>query len=689
MSNKLINETSPYLLQHAQNPVDWYPWGPEALQKAQAENKPIFLSIGYAACHWCHVMEHESFEDPETARILNDYFISIKVDREERPDLDSIYMNAVVMMTGQGGWPMSLFLTPQGEPFYGGTYFPPERRFGMPAFREVLSAVARSWEKGRDEIQRVGSEMVQHLRQRGVVGGAAGALHPDVLQQAAQTLLKTYDWTMGGWGRAPRFPQPMAIEFLLLQFTRGNQKALEVAIHILDLMSRGGMYDVVGGGFHRYSTDDHWLVPHFEKMLYDNGQLALAYLHAYLLTDNITFRQVCIDTLDFIQREMTHPDGGFYSSLDADSEGHEGRYYIWSPTEIETALPDQADSDLFHQVYTITSGGNFEGQTILQQKANLPELALQIGVTENDLVNLLDGIHKKLYAYREQRVRPLTDDKVLVSWNALALRAFAEAARYLQRPDYLEIARKNASFLLQEMYQENHLLRAWRAGQARHNAFLEDHAGLILALLHLYQGDPNLRWYKAAVQIAGEMLAHFRNPQGGFFDTRSDHGALITRPAEIQDNATPSGSALAASALLHLSAYGERGEWRTLAEDMLSTLQDMAGQYPTVFGFWLQGMDFATGPVQQIAVIGSPADPGTRALLAEIWRAYRPRTVVTVAGPSADQPPAAGVPASSSEAPALLRERGMIQGRPTAYVCQGFVCNLPVNDVDGLRQQLD
>lgn len=689
MPNKLISETSPYLLQHAHNPVDWYPWGPEAMQKAQSENKPIFLSIGYAACHWCHVMEHESFEDPEVARILNDYFISIKVDREERPDLDSIYMNALVMMTGQGGWPMSLFLTPQGEPFYGGTYFPPVRRFGMPAFLEVLSTVARSWEKDREEIQHVGSEIAQHLRQRSTWDGAADALQPDVLRQATQTLLKTYDWIMGGWGRAPRFPQPMAIEFLLLQSTRDNQKASEAAIHVLDMMSRGGMYDVVGGGFHRYSTDDRWLVPHFEKMLYDNGQLALAYLHAYLLTGNIAFRQVCTETLDFIRREMTHPDGGFYSSLDADSEGHEGRYYIWSPAEIDTALPDQADRSLFHQAYTVTARGNFEGQMILQRKSGLPELAMQLGVTENDLITLLDGIHAKLYAYREQRVRPLTDDKVLVSWNALALRAFAEAARYLQRPDYLEIARKNASFLLQEMYQENRLLRAWRAGRARHNAFLEDHAGLILALLHLYQVDPNPRWYQTAVQIAGDMLAHFRNSQGGFFDTRSDHGALITRPSEVQDNATPSGSALAASALLHLSAYGEHREWRTLAEDMLSALQGMAGQYPTAFGFWLQGMDFAAGPVRQIAVIGSPADPATRALLAEIWRTYRPRTVVAIAGPTVDQPPAAVALATSSEAPALLRERGMIHGRPTAFVCQGFVCNLPVNDVDGLKQQLD
>lgn len=681
MPNRLIHETSPYLLQHAHNPVDWYPWGPEALQKALAENKPIFLSIGYAACHWCHVMEHESFEDPETALILNDYFVPIKVDREERPDLDSIYMNAVVMMTGQGGWPMSLFLTPKGEPFYGGTYFPPARRFGMPSFLEVLTAVARSWEKDREEIHRVSAELVQHLRQTTTWGGSTGALRLEALRQAAQALLKSYDWNMGGWGGAPRFPQPMAVEFLLLQATRGDQKALEAATHALEQMSHGGMYDVVGGGFHRYSTDDRWLVPHFEKMLYDNGQLALAYLHAYLLTGNRAFRQICTETLDFIQREMTHPQGGFYSSLDADSDGHEGRYYVWQPAEIEAALPDSEDRALFHQVYTVTRPGNFEGYNILQRKGSLSELSGQFGISEENLIQRLETIHKQLYATREQRARPLTDDKVLASWNALALRAFAEAGRYLQRADYLEIARRNADFLLRELYPADRLLRAWREGQARHNAFLEDYAGLALALLHLYQSDPNPRWYQAAVRLVEDMLAHFRSPQGGFFDTRSDHGELITRPSETQDNATPSGSALAASALLHLAAYDDREDLRALAEGMLSTLQDTAAQHPTAFACWLQGLDFAVGPVRQIAVAGPLAAPDTQALLAEIWRAYRPRTVVAAAGPSA-------APGTASSAPALLRDRGMIYDLPTAYVCQGFVCKLPVTDVDGLRQQL-
>jgi uncharacterized protein len=679
MPNKLINETSPYLLQHANNPVDWYPWSKEALQKAVTENKPIFLSIGYAACHWCHVMEHESFENPQVARILNENFVSIKVDREERPDLDSIYMNAVVAMTGQGGWPMSVFLTPQGEPFYGGTYFPPSRRHGLPAFGEVLEAIIKSWENESAEITRVGRDLAQHLRESNTWQTQPGmVMRPDVLQQAAQALLNTYDWTMGGWGHAPRFPQPMAIEFLLMQSARGTEKALDAASHALMQMSRGGLYDVVGGGFHRYSTDDDWLVPHFEKMLYDNGQLALAYLHGYLLTKNIAFRQVCTETLDFILREMTHPDGGFYSSLDADSEGGEGSYYVWSTEEISQALPDANDQTLLQQVYSITQRGNFEGKNILKRGTDLNQVAVSMEMDEEALIARLDSIHKKMYAFREQRVRPPTDDKVLVSWNSNALRAFAEAARYLNRPDYLAAAQKNAAFILREMYAQGRLMRAWRNGQARHNAFLEDHAGLILALLALYQTDHDSRWYQAAENLAGDMNNHFRDPQGGFFDTRHDHDELLTRPKDIQDNATPSGNALAASALLYMAAYSERSDWHAQAEGMLVTMQDLMVRHPTAFSFWLQGLDFAAGPVRQVAVIGPQQLPITQQLLAHIWRTYRPRTVVASA-PAED----------SSDAPGLLHDRPMVQGRPTVYVCEGFTCNLPVNDLDGLKQQME
>lgn len=679
MPNQLIHETSPYLLQHAENPVNWFPWGPEAIKKARAENKPIFLSIGYTACHWCHVMEHESFENADTARLLNDHFVSIKVDREERPDLDGIYMNAVVAMTGQGGWPMSVFLTPDLEPFYGGTYFPPTRRHGMPAFTEVLQAIIHSWATDMAEIIRVGRDLAKHLQDAGDWGTQSGrVLRPAVLQQATQALINTYDWKFGGWGHAPRFPQPMAIEFLLLQTTRSVEKTLDPASHVLELMSRGGMYDVVGGGFHRYSTDDAWLVPHFEKMLYDNGQLALAYLHAYLISEKADFRRVCEETLDFLLREMTHPDGGFYSSLDADSEGEEGKFYIWALDEIDQVLTNREDRDLFHKVYPISKSGNFEGKNILQRSTPLGELAAQQQIEEAALSNRLQKIHHQLYALRSQRIRPQTDDKVLVSWNALALRAFAEAARYLQRADYLAAAQKNAEFLLREMYSQGKLLRAWRNGLARHNAYLEDYAGLILGLLELYQSDPDNRWYTAAESLADDMLANYRDPQGGFFDTRKDHGELITRPKDIQDNATPSGNALATLALLRLSSFSERADLRAIAEGMLAAVQDFMVRHPTAFGFWLQGMDFATGPVLQIAVAGPLSLPETRQMLDYIWHTYRPRAVAAVAEAQAS----AGVPG-------LLRDRVMIQGNPTVYICEGFTCNMPATTLAILKEQLD
>jgi uncharacterized protein len=419
-------------------------------------------------------------------------------------------------------------------------------------------------------------------------------------------------------------------------------------------------------------------VPHFEKMLYDNGQLAQAYLHAYLLTGNIAFRQVCTETLDFILREMTHSEGGFYSSLDADSEGEEGKYYVWSSGEIDQALADDQARAFFDQVYTVTPQGNFEGHNILQRSKDLNTLTRDLGIDEEELISHLDSIHKKLYDFREQRVRPPTDDKVLVSWNSYALRAFAEAARYLDRPDYLAAAQKNASFLLREMYNQGRLMRAWRNGQAKHNGFLEDHAGLILALFALYQTDFNPRWFQAAQNLAGDMLTHFRDPEGGFFDTRHDHGELLTRPKDIQDNATPSGNALAVSALLQAAAFSERSDWRAQAEGMLGTVQDFMVRHPTAFSFWLQGLDFAAGPVRQVAVIGDPQQEDTNALLGHIWRTYRPRTVV--ANSTAED---------GADGPDLLDDRPMVQGKPTVYVCEGFTCKLPVNDLEGLKQQLE
>jgi uncharacterized protein len=678
MTNKLASENSPYLLQHANNPVDWYPWGDEALQKAHQEDKPIFLSIGYAACHWCHVMEHESFEDPDTARLMNEHFVNIKVDREERPDLDSIYMNAVVAMTGQGGWPMSVFLTPEGVPFWGGTYFPPLRRYNMPAFGEILTTIARLWANDRDQLLQSSQEIGEHLRSTSQMPPNQAELSLEQVKQASQVLAQTYDWENGGWGGAPKFPQPMSIEFALRQAIRGDLFARDIALHALKSMAQGGMYDVVGGGFARYSTDAVWLVPHFEKMLYDNAQLAQVYLQAFMITRQEEFKRVCEETLDFVLRELTHPLGGFFSSLDADSEGEEGKYYIWTLQEIQAALTDPEDIKFIHAAYGISQAGNFEGSNVLQQALDDTQLSEKFGMTPEQARARLDQLHNVLLAEREKRVRPSTDDKVLVSWNALMLTAFAEAARYLKQPDYLQAAIHNADFLLTQLHPGERLLRSWREGQARHNAYLEDYAALILGLLALYQSDPDLRWYQWAVRLTEEMVEHFKDPSGGFYDTRADHETLFTRPKDLQDNATPSGNALATSALLQMAAYTGRGKWRDIAEAGLRSIVSGAARYPTAFARWLSALDFALGPVVEVAILGGSDDHRTQALVDTLWSTYRPRLVAA----RCNYPPTAG-------GTPLLADRHLLHDKPTAYVCQNFLCRQPVNDPVQLSAQLD
>jgi len=677
MSNRLAKENSPYLLQHANNPVEWYPWGDEALELARQSEKPIFLSIGYAACHWCHVMAHESFEDPETAAIMNQQFINIKVDREERPDLDSIYMSAVVSMTGHGGWPLSVFLTPEGHPFFGGTYFPPTQRYNMPAFREVLLSVHNAWIYQKEQLKNIGQQISDQLSQTVSGGGENQGLNPEIVDKAVFTLAQTYDWKFGGWGSAPKFPQPMAIEFLLRRASLGDKLALEIAAHALRAMAKGGMYDVIGGGFARYSTDNEWRVPHFEKMLYDNALLSQVYLHAYLLTRESNFRRVCEATLDFIARELTHPFGGFYSSLDADSEGQEGRYYLWTPADIRAALQDQGQYEIVAAVYQITESGNFEGSNVLQRTMDDNALATHLGITEEDVLSRLAQIHEKLLLSREKRVHPIRDDKVLVMWNALALISFAEAGRYLGRKDYVELAIRNARFILNELYPKDRLFRSWRDGRAQHNAYLEDHAGLVLGLLSLYQSDPNPFWYSSATALADGMLQHFPDPKGGFFDTRLDHEPLIIRPKDLQDNATPCGNSLAAMALLQLGAYSGRNSLIEVAESALSMIRVHATKYPTAFSYWLCAIDHVFNPISQVAIIGSPHDASTQALIDVLWETYRPHLISAQSG----FPIPAGLPE-------LLDNRELVNGLPTAYVCQNFICKWPVATPDELRSQL-
>jgi hypothetical protein len=660
------------LLQHADNPVDWYPWGEAALQAAEEQDKPIFLSIGYAACHWCHVMEHESFEDPETAAIMNEHFINIKVDREERPDLDSIYMEAVVAMTGQGGWPMSVFLTPDGEPFFGGTYFPPTRRHNLPSFREVLHHLAREWEENRDRLLKAGAELSEHLRNTPSLVDAQDALSEAKLQDAAQTIFKNYDWKQGGWGGAPKFPQATTLEFLLQKSERdGDKLAREMAVHTLQHMAAGGIYDQVGGGFHRYAVDAEWLVPHFEKMLYDNALLLRVYLHAWQMTGETTFRVIVEQIIAFLQREMRHPQGGYYSAIDADSEGEEGKYYLWSMEEIRAVLQDEDLFPRFARAFGVTEDGDYEGKNILHRQLKQgktpdeSEIEVAQGRFEDALARLLE--------VRQERVRPETDDKILAAWNGLTLTALAEAASALGRSDLLPLAKELAGFMLEEMIQDGDLKRSWREGRARYTAYLEDHAALGLGLIALYQADFNPRWFEAARGQADVILDHFTDPNGGFFDTRDDQEQLVARPKSLQDTPTPSGNTLAVELLLRLTAFTGETRYEQAALTALRGMINTAARHPTAFAGWLNAAMFTLGPRWQVAIVGSPDDADVQSLLQVVQGEYKPHWAIAV---------------GSAPPPELLRGREKIDGRATAYLCQGFTCKLPTDDVEVFEAQI-
>ena len=682
MPNRLLDSTSPYLLQHAHQPVDWYPWGPEALEKARRENKPIFLSIGYAACHWCHVMAHESFEDPEIARLLNEHFVPIKVDREEHPDVDHVYMQAVIAMTGQGGWPLSVFLTPEGEPFYGGTYFPPEPRHGLPSFRQVLEAVLRAWQEDEEGVRTSASRLREHLQARLRVplqSQARRNLTPALLEEAVQALARDFDARHGGWGRAPKFPQAMALEFLLRQASRGHQQARDMAVHTLAAMAQGGMYDVLGGGFHRYSVDMAWWVPHFEKMLYDNALLARVYLYGYLLTGAEALRRVTEATIGFLLREMRHPEGAFYSSLDADSEGREGAFYTWTPEEVARLLSPE-EGDLFLLAYGLTGPPQMEdGRYVLRRMYADRELAARFGLTEGEVRARLARSRERLFQVREARPRPATDDKILLGWNALAIWALAEAGFYLKRADWVRAAREAATFLLRNLRVGEAWHRGWHRGRVTPTpAYLEDHAAWGLALLALYRADPDPRWFQEAVAQARILQERFRDDAGGWFDTPRGHDAPITRPKTLEDHATPSGNALAVTLWLHLHACTAEPHYLREAEDLLQVMAPVYTYAPLGYGQWLCALDLAVGPRREVAVLGNLEDEATQALLAVLGEAWRPRTLWAVSG----YPPEEG-------APPLVRERPLVGGKPTAYVCQGFVCREPVASPQALRQALE
>ncbi|HYY08277.1 MAG TPA: thioredoxin domain-containing protein [Actinomycetota bacterium] len=662
--NRLGRETSPYLLQHADNPVDWFPWGDEALEEAEARDRPIFLSIGYAACHWCHVMERESFEDEDTAEFLNEHFVPIKVDREERPDLDAIYMDAVQAMTGQGGWPLSAFLTPDGRPFYAGTYFPKEPSHGIPSFRQVLDGIATAWRERREDVESQGRSVIEAIARTSALDGSSDPLTDEITTEAMVTLRRSFDRARGGFGGAPKFPQPMTLEFLARRAARNDADALEMLTTTLDRMASGGIHDHVGGGFHRYSTDARWHVPHFEKMLYDNAQLAQLYTRTWLLTRDDRYRRVATDTLDYLLREMRQPEGGFSSSQDADSEGVEGRFFTWSWQELVELVGDETA-----HAFGATPEGNWEGTNVLW----FPEGREPDGVD-------LPSARQRLFAAREDRTRPATDDKVLTAWNAMTIQALAEAGRAFGVPGFVAAAEACAGFLVERLRSaEGRLLRSWRRDVEGRRGFCDDHALLASALLSLYATTGVARWFGEARSLAGSLMELFLDTdRGGFFQTGSDDDPLVVRPKELYDNAVPSGNSAAADVLQRMALLTGRDELERAGVSAIRLVREALGRAPTGFGQALSALDLYLGPAYEIAIVGDPDESGTQTLLAEIVRErFLPNVVVAVAPP--------GV---APEGLALLEDRAQRDGKPTAYVCQRFTCKLPVTEPDDLRQQL-
>ncbi|MDB4985458.1 MAG: hypothetical protein JWN04_636 [Myxococcaceae bacterium] len=685
-ANRLLHETSPYLLQHAHNPVDWYPWGSAALERAQSEDKPLLLSIGYAACHWCHVMERESFEDPAIAALMNEHFVCIKVDREERPDLDDIYMAATVAMTGQGGWPMTVFLTPDQRPFYAGTYFPPTSRYGRPGFSDLLTRIAEVWRDERSGIEEQATELTNAVRTQ-LSAVAPAAVSRSTIELAVKQLSDAYDETFGGFGRAPKFPPSPALRLLLRHHaSSGDARALAMVTGTLDGMRRGGMYDHVAGGFARYSTDERWHVPHFEKMLYDNAQLARVYTEAFQITGNPDYARVTRETLDYALRELQSPEGGFYSATDADSEGVEGKFFCFSESELR-ALLDEPTSSLFCAYYGVLPEGNWEGSNVLWTPRPLADVARELGLLDADAeltVELerlradLEGARARVYDARSLRVPPLLDDKVLVSWNGLLIGALAEAARVLDQPRYREAAERAADDLLSRFTRpDGGLYRTARAGKAHLDAYLEDYAYLGVALIELYECGADSRYLQRALALAERMQRDFADHEGGFFHTARDHEPLIARSRDAQDDALPNASASAAELCARLSYHFAREDLRLAAARTVERSGALIPRAPRAFASTLSVVDLlATGPVE-VALIGPPDHPSTRALAHAVASVYLPNRIL------AHHPGDA-----SDEALPLLSGKRLVHGASSAYVCRDFACEAPISEPERLRSSL-
>jgi uncharacterized protein YyaL (SSP411 family) len=675
-TNNLIKETSPYLLQHAHNPVDWFAWGDEAFAKAKAEDKPILVSIGYSACHWCHVMEHESFESEETARIMNEHFVSIKVDMEERPDVDRIYMDFVQITTGRGGWPLNVFITPEKLPFFGGTYFPPDRRYNMPSFQQVLVSVSDAWQTKRDELLHSANDVLGEMRRISLAEAAPTGLSLDQLDAAFVSFTRSFDNTNGGFGGAPKFPSPMSLKFLLRYWKRTKDaNALEMVKKTCDKMAHGGIYDQLGGGFHRYTVDAIWLVPHFEKMLYDNAQLAKIYLHLFQATKDEFYKRIAFETLEYVKREMLDAKGGFYTAQDADSEGVEGKFFVWTPEEIEELLGAE-DARIFNFYYDVSEQGNFEEKNILNVNYTLEATAKAMKISAEKLAEVLERSRKTLFEVREKRIKPFRDEKVLTAWNGLMLAAFAEASAILQSKEYLEIAKRNADFILENLQSGGYLLRTYKDGQAKLNAYLEDYANFADGLIELYQVSGETKYLLEAKRLAELMITEFWDENSGaFYFTANNHEELLLRSKDFYDNATPSGNSVAADVLLKLSKFLGDDKYEKFAVTVLRLVAPQIRKFPQAFGRILSALEFHLNPTMEIVIVGEKGNE----LEKEIWNEYLPGKVVVLSANAK----------KDSEIIPLLSEREMSDGKPTAFVCENFVCQKPVTRLADLQRQIE
>ncbi|MFQ5683497.1 MAG: thioredoxin domain-containing protein [Candidatus Binatia bacterium] len=683
-SNDLVHETSPYLLQHAHNPVEWHPWGEDALRKAKQKDKPILLSIGYSACHWCHVMEKESFENEQIAALMNQDFVNIKVDREERPDLDEIYMNAVQMLTGRGGWPMTVFLTPEGKPFYGGTYFPPEDRYGVPGFPKILNAVAQAYRERQQEIEKTVEQILAGLSRLANLQQSQHPFSTDVIVQSAEQLSQAYDHNYGGLGQAPKFPNPGVLELFLRYHRRSHSRRfLEMATYTLTKMAEGGIYDHLGGGFHRYSVDEKWLVPHFEKMLYDNAQLTRLYAQVFCITQDPLFERIARETLDYLLREMLQPEGGFYSTQDADSEGKEGKFFVWRPEEIIEIL-GQDVAEIFCRIYDVTDFGNFEGQNILHPILTLDQASRLFKRNIEELEAIIAAAREKLFQEREKRIKPFRDEKILVSWNGLVLSALAEAIKSFTDPRYVQAAERTVHFIFTRMVKDGLLFHTYKAGQSKLRGYLDDYAFLTAGLLDLYEATQERSTLKRALQLGETMVDEFwDDTAGAFFYTGKSNEQLISRTKPVFDGAIPSGNASAVHGLVRLYHYTGKEDYLTKAENGLRLYYDIMDKQPLGLAHMLSALELYLEKPKEIILLGEKKDPATRELLHKIHSVYLPNKTLHVV-----EPGESSADASEAISP-LLEGKTQIDGKTTAYVCHNFTCSPPVTEWRDLKKLLE